>query len=518
MEGIFAGVPWDALGRIPRTVESQGREISDLRKELERMQRIWSSGVPNVGGFQKHEDVKPEAHDAYPEAPGHQAPVYQAPTYQAPVHQVPPHEADMSQTMGERQKHVSSKPLADTAESGSQSPGDFDHHQQEHGSDEDDPGTLPPRQEPTIPLGHTTEAANLLEKPGVAPLIQGIIGPKYAIKNVRYAAEQERRRGQLRFFGRGEGIDVPPGYEKDSASDHLSDSTPGETHSENSSPAGEYERGGILSPPNFSQEPVIEEYTLDRKLDFSEETVKALVQSYKDNINNMHPIFTFSHIDKMVQHFMRTHARSRPTPTSYPTAAFVGPTSPWDMESPGNKRKRSPAGEPQDLLKGSGQQRLEYPSRPVDRTPNTGLVLLILALGKVCLHTAKLPDAAYTFSPEYARTNPRFARNGHPSSPIQNSPSFPSTSDMNYRSRRQSTEGTYSKMDLSKMNNMDLVPGLDYFAYATDIIGNQLGGNRLQHVHLGLLAGLYHGQLGRVVDSHAFIFQASRCLQEVLKK
>lgn len=487
---------------MPNTLDYQATEIRKLRDRMQTMERLISNS--NAGqDAAKQETVKPEVRDAYP---------------MAPMNQVPLHEVNIPQAMGERHTHVSSKPLANTAEFGSQSPGDFDH-QQEVGSDEDDPGTLPPRQEPTIPLGHTTEAANLLEKPGVAHLVKGIIGPRLPIKTVRYAAEQEKRRGQLRFFGRGEGIDYTPGYEKDNSSDHLSESTPGDNYSENSSPAGEYERAGILSPPTFSQEPsVFEEYSADRKLDFSEETIKTLVQSYKDNINNMHPIFTFSHIDKMVLLFLKTQARSRPNPTSNPHASFTVSTKSWDVESPGSKRKRSPAGEPQDVPKTSSQTRPDHPSRPADRSLNTGLVLLILALGKVCLHTKKIYDVASLFSAEHARTNSPLVRNGYPSSPVQNSPTFSSIADINHRSRRQSTEGNLPKVDVSKTYNMDWIPGLDYFAYGTEIIGSQLGGNRLQHVHLGLLAGLYHGQLGRVVDSHAYIFQASRCLQEVLKK
>ena len=65
----------------------------------------------------------------------------------------------------------------------------------------------------------------------------------------------------------------------------------------------------------------------------------------------------------------------------------------------------------------------------------------------------------------------------------------------------------------SLKRNMDVIPGLDYFAYATDILGGQLAGTNLQHVHAYILAGLYHGQLGRVVESFAYILQAGLALQ-----
>lgn len=61
--------------------------------------------------------------------------------------------------------------------------------------------------------------------------------------------------------------------------------------------------------------------------------------------------------------------------------------------------------------------------------------------------------------------------------------------------------------------NMDVIPGLDYFAYATDIIGGQLAGTSLRHIHAHILAGLYHGQLGRVMESYAHIKEAGMALQ-----
>jgi hypothetical protein len=62
-----------------------------------------------------------------------------------------------------------------------------------------------------------------------------------------------------------------------------------------------------------------------------------------------------------------------------------------------------------------------------------------------------------------------------------------------------------------------MMPGLAYFAFATDILGNQLGGNSLQHVHAYILAGLYHAQLARIMESSAYIANASRILQVILR-
>jgi len=65
--------------------------------------------------------------------------------------------------------------------------------------------------------------------------------------------------------------------------------------------------------------------------------------------------------------------------------------------------------------------------------------------------------------------------------------------------------------------NLDVIPGLAYFALATDILSNHLGGNSLPFVYACLLAGLYHGQLRRVLQSHAFIKEASYALTILLQ-
>lgn len=61
------------------------------------------------------------------------------------------------------------------------------------------------------------------------------------------------------------------------------------------------------------------------------------------------------------------------------------------------------------------------------------------------------------------------------------------------------------------------MPGLDYFAYATDILGAQLAGISLKHVWAFVLAGLYHGQMARVIESHAYIRQAGLALHTKMR-
>jgi hypothetical protein len=64
---------------------------------------------------------------------------------------------------------------------------------------------------------------------------------------------------------------------------------------------------------------------------------------------------------------------------------------------------------------------------------------------------------------------------------------------------------------------VDSIPGLEYFALATDVIGNQMGGSSIKHVYANIFAGLYHGQLGRVIESHAYIANACTTLQNIMR-
>jgi hypothetical protein len=56
--------------------------------------------------------------------------------------------------------------------------------------------------------------------------------------------------------------------------------------------------------------------------------------------------------------------------------------------------------------------------------------------------------------------------------------------------------------DFSLLLNLDIIPGLAYYAYATNILGNMQGGNNLRHVQAALLAALYAGQLAYPIQSH----------------
>jgi hypothetical protein len=405
--------------------------------------------------------------------------------------------------------------------------------------EEEEAGDPVPPGKTSIPVNHTTPAARLLLVQPIAQLASGIIAHE-RIRNEKYPMIQEERRGLLRLFGRGEGLDRPPGYEKDPLTDYGSESTPSDTNSDVSSPAGEeWGQVGGLTPAAEDNSPPVQRGTVidtEGMPDFRRETVWRYVESYKRNLNNMHPILIPRHLNALVESFLKTIPASYAKPRQVenlagqssalrgPTASFVGSSS-RNPESPGQKRKRSPV-----TMTDSPEVPSLWELKPGHpfRSIGTALVLLVLALGEICEHTKKLPDILPYQNDDQSIAGSPQMRNGHPRSPAQTSPTLSTPSGLpspqegdriHSRSRRTSLEGApfFTKTRSSRAKNLDVLPGLPYFAIATDIIGNQLGGNSLQHVHANILAGLYHGQLGRVLESHTYIHSACRGLQAILR-
>ena len=391
---------------------------------------------------------------------------------------------------------------------------------------------------PSIPVNHTTPAARLLLEPSIRKLTYEIV-VQDKIKGEKYPVLQEAKRGVLRLFGRGEGVDRPPGYEREPLADYTSESTPSDANSDVSSPAGEeWGQVGGLTPVAEDNSPPVQRGTaidVEGMPDFSRDTVLRYVESYNTHLNSIHPILIPRHLSALVDAFLRSIPASGIKPRQAegvagyasnmrgPTASFVG--SSRNPESPGQKRKRSPvtmAESPE--MPGTSDLKPGHPFRSI----STALVLLVMALGEICEHKRRIPDISYLQNDDQSVAGSPQMRNGHPRSPAQTSPTLsasaglPSPYDadrIHSRGRRTSSDGTpfFVKNRYSKARNIDIIPGLPYFALATDILGNQMGGTSLQHVHANILAGLYQGQLARVLESYAFINNACRALQHILR-
>ena len=66
--------------------------------------------------------------------------------------------------------------------------------------------------------------------------------------------------------------------------------------------------------------------------------------------------------------------------------------------------------------------------------------------------------------------------------------------------------------------NLDVIPGIAYYAKAAEILGDQGDGNDLIHAQMFLLAGLYKGQLARVKESMSWYNMAGRAIAILLER
>ena len=389
---------------------------------------------------------------------------------------------------------------------------------------------------PSMPYYHTTGNARLLLVGPIKDLAKDIMASSRIKNGEKYPMMQETKRGLLRLYGRGEGLDRPPGYDREPMAEYASEGTPSDSNTDTPSPPGEeWGQLGGLTPPGDDHTPHIPRGNVinaEGMPNFSRETVLRLADNYKKHINSLHPILVPKDLDRLVEVFLKSipenQAKSKPLMAVHhdrgPSAGFLG--SNRYPESPGNKRKRSPVAT--GALDSSEVQVIsEHKAGHPFRSITTAIVLLVMALGAVCEHQGKIPDVAPDGNGEDQFTGSPIFRNGQTSASLQSSPlvstpvAFPSPPEadrMQPRSRRSSFEGTsVPNARRERPKNIDIIPGLSYFALATDIIGNQLAGSSLQHVHVSILAGLYHGQLGRILESHSYIFQACQVLQFILR-
>lgn len=381
--------------------------------------------------------------------------------------------------------------------------------------------------QPAIPLYHTTLASLLLKWKPIRQVVQHHLD-REGIKYVdEFPIQQEERRGLLRLFGRGEGQGNGLVEREGSVDQGRWEAYDDYSDTGAPSPADCWGTIGGLTPPVAGDSKgAVNVPTLD----FTEHLVWTYVKSYQDNIQNMHPLIIPKELNAMVHLFLEnvrrtTAKRSNKYGEAGNVARFADMRDQTSSDI-GQKRKRSPGVGPSATPPGV----TPIPSKPAkpvfERSIQNALVLLVLALGKICLCKEKIPEVVPVNDPSQGSP---VIRNGHPLSPMQGSPpsyapmplssTLPSPKDLAGSRRGSFQSGTTSLPRIISVSkrNLDVIPGLDYFATATDILGGQLGGATLKHVYANILAGLYHGQLGRVLESYAYIRQAGYALQTKMR-
>ena len=278
----------------------------------------------------------------------------------------------------------------------------------------------------------------------------------------------------------------------------------------------------------------------DGSLKMDPPTVHRLVSSYMANIHIMHPILDRKQLRYMIDSFIsqkppatpngwQNHYSPQFSNQKLDIARDIPNAYTWNH----GKRKYD------NLLVGTRSDASPTLNQPIERSISNAVVLLVLALGKICEHKGPLPGTAENRSSRTntslacspsnhhdsphsgpAKTSSAASTPGYSASNAQSPLSDARTSSFYHRQPIEryntappypmspSNQGTSNTSMAPPSRNVDKIPGLAYYAYASDILGNEHGGIEVQHVQARLLAGLYMGQLARVIESWQWIQSA----------
>ena len=396
-----------------------------------------------------------------------------------------------------------------------------------HGADSGLPvADEPVKRKPEIDDHRTAPHKLILLWPSVRPLLQ----EADVLVSDSYVMEAEDR-GILKLYTRGEGIDQHDGTQPGGPASPARSEESGEGTQGSASTPEESEWGTGFPQTPMSDTRRSEPYCAgglkpDGSLDLDPGTINALYESYIKNIHIMHPFLDKQRLRKLFDSFIRKYSTGHP---SLRQKFAVGNGS--DTERP-LKRQRSNGSTATGM---TGQDSNYIRRELIERSPGNAIVWLVLALGKICLHKEPLkalasdgrPNANTVISHELTG-NPGLTGSSPFSVAIKPSPRSPNSTSMAHptppsidgimriesRSRRNSMDGPQT----SGARNLDVTPGLAYYAKAAEILGDQGDGNDLVHAQMFLLAGLYKGQLARVKESMSWIIMAGRASMMLLDR
>lgn len=353
----------------------------------------------------------------------------------------------------------------------------------------------------------------LLLWPSVRPLLR-MAGVDH---NDGYVMEAEDR-GVLRLWTRGEGIDEYDGTQPGGPASPARSDESGEANNVATPHADGIWGVGFPSTPN-SDVRRFEPYGVgglkaNGEVDLDANTVNTLFESYMRNLHIMHPFLDKKRLRKMIDNFIKRYSTGRPR------AAFAVGNEYGERPY---KRQRSNGSTVNIGGNGSdGEMRREQ----TERSPGNAIIYLVLALGKICMHKTPLPaivpDSKLQVNTHVAHEIRGLTASSPISANIKPSPMSPKSTPNTQptppseahlrlndsRSRRSSVDG--SPHSSPGPRNLDVVPGIAYYAKAAEILGDQGDGNDLVHAQMFLLAGLYKGQLARVKESMSWITMAGR--------
>lgn len=378
-----------------------------------------------------------------------------------------------------------------------------------------------------VTIEHTTAAHRLLRWPSV----KALVSKSKSVLSEDYVMALEEKKGVLRVYGRGEGQDSGDGGHPSSPSASSTSGRSDELHEARSpAPSSDAPWGSGLSDIKAKNE--IGGLRADGTLIIDPLTLHRLQKSYLDNIHILHPFLNKTTLNTMFDNFSMTYNgdkyRQRFSSVSATPTNFDGRVESFSVMQNRGKRKHS------DVQIQFAPELSPTPIQPSIQPPlqksiSTAIILLVLALGKICEHHAALPGPIPDNSREIA-----FRRLSHSPMPLNSEPHSPHSIRQSPISSTQSACNASlasplmnsfspavkraSEDPLPGQRNIEVIPGLAYYAKATDILGNCHGGNDLAHVQAHLLAGLYAGQLARAFESWSWIFTACRACRYLVRE
>ncbi|KAF2844901.1 hypothetical protein T440DRAFT_546811 [Plenodomus tracheiphilus IPT5] len=200
----------------------------------------------------------------------------------------------------------------------------------------------------------------------------------------------------------------------------------------------------------------------DNRPDLRTGTLWKLYSSYIETIHKLLPFLNKDALSTMIASFSKDYS---PDFKMTGTGGLMTDAVPLVAIDQGLKRKR-----------GQGLRHdPRFANSTIEPSLRNAIILLVLALGEVCAHDKPLPA-------------PRTDR----------------TSQTNVPNNKQS-------------KNIDILPGMRYYAYAVEILGREQAGNTLGHAQAMILAALYLNQFSRILESWSWISNACRVSYVLIK-
>lgn len=379
---------------------------------------------------------------------------------------------------------------------------------------------------------HFNTAHKLFRWPSIKALLQRCKGLTFNESSENYFMMQEMAQGRMRLYGRGRHkvpLDDQPSNPGVGSPATSQTSIPSEDLSEASSPASWENLWGHGFNPAIGEskpESLNGGLNSDNSLKLDPKTMSNNLQSYLDNIHLMHPILNEHELVKTVEKFKR---RYNPSPEQMTAATFLPPTNGnFDATRDGSvgvnragKRKHSDG-----QYHGSANETTLANCSPrlgplLERSPTTAIVLLVMALGKICECKRPLPGPVMENPEKPKEQNVSMAhgyRESPPPNPMKQSPSSASYTTSASSPLSAARQAHWSSRSVSEaQRNLDVIPGLAYYAQATDILGNLSGSHDISYIQCCLLAGLYAGQLASSFESLHWIQTAARACHNLFR-